>query len=287
MCICIKWLKNICQDNTQRQNTFAAVLYDKFYYKDKQKMNNARIVVASSLIALTASMPLLAEEAAQEEATKEKTTEHTWEATAELGFVKTSGNSETETLNAKFDTSTSYSNWKHSLHLETLNSTSNDVSSAEKYLAEGQSDYAISDRTYALGVVTWEKDRFSGFDYQASVALGLGYKIIQEADMELDFELAPGYRVSEFEAGYNEEDTILRAAENFSWKLSETSTLDQMLSSEIGDSNTVTRFGISLTSQVAGALSMKVGYNIKHNSDVAAGADKTDRETSVTLVYKI
>jgi len=249
-------------------------------------MNNVKIIASAALVTLTASMPLLAEEAAHE-TTEEKTVKHTWEAAAELGFVKTSGNSETETLNAKFDASTSYSNWKHSLHLETLNSSSNDVSSAEKYLAEGQSDYAISDRAYALAVVTWEKDRFSGFDYQASAALGLGYKVIQEADMELDFELAPGYRVSEFEAGYNEEDSILRAAEHFSWKVSETSTLDQMLSSEIGDSNTVTRFGISLTSQVAGALSMKLAYNIKHNSDVVEGADKTDRETSVTLVYKI
>jgi len=245
-------------------------------------MNSTKLTVSTYLLTLAASMPLLAEESAN---TPEDA--RNWEAAAELGFVKTSGNSETETLNAKFDASIAYTDWKHSLHLETLNSSSNDVRSAEKYLVEGQSDYFINDRAYALAVATWEKDKFDGFDYQATIALGAGYKVIKDTDMELSFELAPGYRVSEFESGHNEEDTIIRAVENFRWDISETSTFDQMLSTEAGESNTVTRFGVALTSQVAGDLSMKVGYTIKHNSDVTAGTDKTDRETSVTLVYKI
>jgi len=245
-------------------------------------MIKTKYMASTCLLALVSSMPLLAEEQASTE-----TDERNWEAAAELGYVKTSGNSETKNLNAKFDASIAYHSWKHILHLETLNSSSDDVRSAEKYLAKGQSDYFINDRAYALGVVTWEKDKFDGFDYQTSVALGAGYKVINEADMGLSFELAPGYRVSEFEAGYNEEDAILRVAESFTWKVSETATLDQTLSTEAGDSNTVTRFGAALTSQVAGDLSMKVGYYIKHNSDVADDTDKTDRETAVTLVYKI
>ncbi|MFT5716998.1 MAG: putative salt-induced outer membrane protein [Oleiphilaceae bacterium] len=245
-------------------------------------MNKTKFTASTCLLALASSMPLLAEEVASEE-----TDERNWKAAVELGFVQTSGNSETENLNVKVDASTAYHSWEHKLHLETLNSSSNDVRSAEKYLAEGQSDYFINERTYGLGVVTWEKDKFDGFDYQASIALGMGYKVIQDADMQLSVELAPGYRVSEFESGNNEEDGIIRAAEAFSWKLTENSTLDQTFSTEVGDSNTVTRFGVAITSQVAGDLSMKVGYYLKHNSDVADGIDKTDRETSVTLVYKI
>ena len=245
-------------------------------------MNKLKLTASTCLLTLASSMPVLAEEAATKENAKQN-----WEAAAELGYVKTSGNSETKNLNAKFDASTGYNAWKHALHLETLNSSSNDVRSAEKYLASAQSDYFISERAYALGVLTWEKDKFDGFDYQTSIALGMGYKVIQDDDMKLSVELAPGYRVSEFEDGNNEEDAIVRFAEKFSWKLSENATLDQSFSTEAGDSNTVTRFGAAITSQVAGDLSMKVGYYIKHNSDVADGNDKTDRETAVTLVYKI
>lgn len=244
-------------------------------------MNNTKFIASACLLTVVSSMPLQAEEANKE------TAERNWKASAELGYVQTSGNSDTKNLNAKLDGSMAYNAWEHALHLETLNSSSNDVRSAEKYLAKGQSDYFINERTYALGVATWEKDKFDGFDHQASVALGLGYKVIQDADMQLNVELAPGYRYSKFESGNTEEDAIIRLAETFSWKLTENSTLDQTFSTEAGDSNTVTRFGAALTSQVAGDLSMKVGYYLKHNSDVAAGKDKTDRETSVTLVYKI
>lgn len=242
-------------------------------------MNKTKFTIISCLMSMVASLPVLAEAQAD--------IKQDWKASAELGFVKTSGNSDTQTLNAKFNASTSYESWKHALLLETLSSSSNDVRSAEKYRAEGQSDYFIDDRTYALGLLSWEKDNFDGFDYQASIAVGLGYKFIQESNMELSLELAPGYRISEYKSGNNEEDAIIRAAEIFSWKISKTSTLDQFLNTEAGDSNTVTRFGVSLTSQIADALSMKLGYSIKHNSDVVSGSDKTDKETSVTLVYKL
>lgn len=244
-------------------------------------MKKLPTLLTAGVLSASLSLPLMAEQAKSLKASP------TWEAAAELGFVKTDGNSDTETLNAKLKASTSYTKWQHTLSLETLSSSSNDVRSAEKYLVEGQSDREINDRSYFLGVATWEKDKFNGYDYQASVALGYGYKVIQDDAMTLRLEVAPGYRVSEFESGNNEEDGILRLVEKFSWKVSDTSTIDQLLSTEAGDSNTITRFGLSVTSQIAGALSMKVGYNLKHSSDVPPGAEKTDRETSVTLVYKI
>ena len=244
----------------------------------KSTMKKANIVLSTGLVLLSTSMVTLAET---------KHTLLTWEASAELGFVKTAGNSDTETTNAKFDGSTAYNSWKHALHLETLNSSSSSVRSAEKYLVSAQSDRNLDDRSYLLGIATWEKDLFDGFDYQASFALGYGYKVIKEEDMTLSLEIAPGYRISEFNAGNNEEDGILRLAETFSWNVSETSTFDQFFNTEAGDSNTISRLGVALTSQVANALSMKVGYTIKKNSDVPVGTEKTDRETSITLVYKL
>lgn len=241
-------------------------------------MRQSKIALAIALatgLSTTLSTTAIAEEAGAN-----------WEATSELGYVMTSGNSETETLNAKFNASTEYTDWKHILTLEAMSSTSNDVQSSEKYLTQWQSDYKISERSYGLGVITWEKDRFGSYDHSTSVALGLGYKVMDNDDMKLNLELAPGYRSIVDENGNNTEDAIVRFAETFSWKLSETSTLDQNLSSEYGESNTATRFGISLTSQVSGALSTKLGYNLKHNSDVPTNTKSVDREAVVTLVYK-
>lgn len=241
-------------------------------------MKKNLLFVSASVLCLSTSMAVQAEESKNGQ---------TWEASAELGYIKTAGNTDTETLNAKFKGETGYNKWTHQLELEALKSVSNDVRSAEKYRIEAQSDYDLGERMYALGTANWENDNFSGLNYQAAIAAGLGYKAIKNDEMKLNLELAPGYRVTEDEADNTEEDAIVRAAETFSWKLSKTSTFAQYLKVEAGDSNTETRFGLALTSQVAGDLSMKVSHDITHNSDVGAGLDKTDRESAITLVYKL
>lgn len=210
-----------------------------------------------------------------------------WEASAELGYIKTSGNTDTETLNAKFKGETAYNKWTHFLELIALKSVANDVRSAEKYRIELQSDYDLGERMYAFGNANWENDNFSGLNYQAAVASGLGYKVIKNDEMKLNLELAPGYRITEDENNNTDEDAIIRLAETFSWDISETSTFDQYIKVDAGDSNTKSRLGAALTSKIAGDLSMKVSYDITHNSEVAADKNKTDRETAITLVYKL
>jgi putative salt-induced outer membrane protein len=237
-------------------------------------MNRTTAIIGISALSLASQFAL-----AETEETK------SWSASAELGFLHTDGNSETETLNAKFDGKKQYKSWEHHLVLEALNSSANDVRSSEKYMAGLQSDYAINDRSYFLSALDWEKDRYSSFDYQASLVLGYGYKVLVQDDQKLSLEVAPGYRVSEFVSGDTQKEGIVRLAERYFYKLSETSSLNQSLSYEWGDDNAITRFNISITSQVAGDLSMKAGYGLKHNSEVPSGAKNTSTETSVTLVY--
>lgn len=225
--------------------------------------------------------------ASEVEVVEDQPEDRTWSALVDIGFVRTGGNSDTESLKGKLEFVKSYDEWKHALQLEGLNSSSNDERSAEKYLANFQTDYAINEKSYTLAFATGEKDRFSGFEYQASLGLGYGYKIIQTDNLGLNFEVGAGYRMTELESGSNEEDAILRLAEKFFWQLGETSKLVQSLSTEAGEDNTVTRFGISLSSQIVGSLSMKIGYSLKHNSDVPEDTDNTDYETSATLAYEL
>lgn len=210
-----------------------------------------------------------------------------WTASAELGYILTSGNSESETLISRFVLGASYAEWEHKVNLEALNTSQNDSRSAEKYEANLQSNYSLSKRSYAFSRWDWEKDRFSAYAYQASTVVGAGFKVVKTEAHELRLELAPGFRVSEPVVGGKQEEVIGRASESYSWKITEGAGLEQSLSSEYGDSNTRTRFKLTLNSQINGSLSMKAGFQIKHNSEVAKGADSTDRETSLTLVYQL
>ncbi len=211
----------------------------------------------------------------------------TWEASAEVGYILTSGNSDSETLKSRFEGKTSYDAWEHLIEVEALNSSQNDERSAEKYVAAVQSNYSISARAYGFSRVDWEKDRFSGYEYQASVVVGMGYKALKTEHHDLRFEIAPGFRVSEPVTGGKQEEAIGRLSQSYKWKITKGASLEQSASSEYGDTNTRSRFKLALTSQINGSLSMKAGFSLKHNSDVAPGVEKTDRETSLTLVYTL
>ena len=55
---------------------------------------------------------------------------------------------------------------------------------------------------------------------------------------------------------------------------------------EIGEELTTTRSETSLETNIVGNLAMKLAVNVKHNSDVLPGKDKTDTESTVTVVYR-
>lgn len=214
-----------------------------------------------------------------------------WKSSAELGYVSTSGNSETESLNAKVAASTDRENWRHKAEATALKSSSEDatgadVTTAKKVTLMGQSDYKLEGKNFLFGVITYENDKFSGFDYQVTEAIGYGRRVIDETDMTLDLEIGPGARQSKLAAtGKKESEGMIRAAAKFDWAVSKTSKFGEVLTVEAGEDVTITKSVTSLSSQIEGNLSMKISYTYKRTSEVPVGVDDTDTETAVTLVY--
>lgn len=213
-------------------------------------------------------------------------TESTWSGEAELGLVATSGNTETQTISGKAKIENDRKKWHHAVSLETLSTESEDVTTAERFLVTGKTDYKISERSYAFGRLSYEDDRFSGYEYQTTGALGMGYRAITQETLSLDLEAGPGVRQSKIDnANDSESETTLYLSGLLDWKLSETANFTEELTSEIGEDVTITKSITGLKSQVAGNLAMKITYTIKNTSEVPVGVEDTDTETAVTLVY--
>lgn len=219
-----------------------------------------------------------------------------WKGNTELGFVSTSGNTETETLNAKVKVGKETQGWKHEGTLAALGTSDNDGTTAERYSAGFKSDKKINDRSYWYGLLAYDDDRFSSFDYQASAGVGYGYKVIKSEGMNLDFEVGPGYRLNAFDEvraadgslitdNYEEEEATLRVGEKFDWQFSDSAKLEQYLVALGGDKNVTTTAGLFVTSALAESLSLKVGAEYKHDKVVSAGFDSVDTVTSATVVY--
>lgn len=212
----------------------------------------------------------------------------------EIGFLMTSGNSETESVNAGLNLNYETARWRHNGHMaalynaeetETESGESEMETSAEKYLVSAKTGYKFTENNYAFLTGTYEDDRFSGYDYQTSVSAGYGRRVVKTERMLLEMEIGPGYRYNRLNGGGEEEEAILRGYALFTSKLTENSSFKQEVSVETGADQTVTKSISSVKAQVIGALSMKASFTAEHTSSVPADTEKTDTETALTLVY--
>jgi putative salt-induced outer membrane protein len=217
-----------------------------------------------------------------------------WETSAELGYVNTSGNTNTETLIFKFDTAYEIEKWKHQAHFEALNTKADDastpekdkVTTADKMLVTAQSDFKFTPRDYFYGLLSYEDDKFSGFEYQAKLSLGYGRKVLVLEKHKLDIEIGPGYRNFKVDnASSSEDEYLARLAAKYKWLISDYSEFKQDLVADFGEDQTEWKSITALKSNINKTLAMKLSYTVKYLDVVPAGNDNYDRETAVTLVY--
>lgn len=209
-----------------------------------------------------------------------------WSGEAELGYLKTTGNTETESLHAKGKLVNDRKKWKHTGTIEITDKSDTGATTAKRWYLTGKSDYKIDELSYLFISLTYEDDEFSGYNYQATETVGYGYHAIRKEDLKLDLEAGVGARQSELTTtGSSNSEGLIRGAADLEWKISKTSTFTQFLSVEAGEDNTISRSVTALKMQIVGSLSAKLSHSIKHSTDVPVGTEKTDTESVVTLVY--
>ena len=209
-----------------------------------------------------------------------------WDGEFELGFVKTTGNTSTSSLNASINLSSNQDRWEYRTSLESLTSSSNSIASAETYAATGNISHHYSTDNFSFINADYENNRFSGLKYLTSLSIGYGWRLFSNDAMLVDWETGPGYRLSEQDDGINKNEAIIRLAGKLEWQLSDHANFDQQLSSEIGQLETVSRLSSSLTATINSHLAVRLSYDLNHFSDIPD--DKShhfDAKSSVTLVY--
>ena len=215
-----------------------------------------------------------------------------WNSTLEAGLVLTGGNSETQSGSAKFNTIRDSEQWKHTLKLEALNASSTnpitgqEATIAEKYSGKVIASYKLPEDSFLFGNLSYDDDRFSGFEYQSTLALGYGRYLIKEEKQSLQAEIGPGIYFFEV-TGADDSDSegILHAAGRYQYNFDiATHFLQEIIVLKSSD-QTITESVSTLQSQIVKKLSMKASFKLRKTSEVPAGVDDTDTETSLTLAY--
>lgn len=222
-----------------------------------------------------------------------------WTGKGEAGVVLASGNTESRNANAKLEVATTADAWKHAVGLTGVYAQADALTTGQRWEVYEQSDYNFSSRSFWFGAGRYEDDRFSGFDYQATLSTGLGRHFIENERTKLTGTAGVGYKILKTRDTYDDTGTILlaegesdneavfRGSVDYSHNLTDTTKLIDQFLVESGAENTYVQNDIGIQVKITDVLALAAAYSVRHNTDPPLGFGKTDTLTTLNLVYEI
>ncbi|MEO5627011.1 MAG: DUF481 domain-containing protein [Dokdonella sp.] len=237
-----------------------------------------------------------------------------WSGAGELGFAAARGNSKSENLNAKFSLKKEDDQWKDNFYLSALRSkgevktatvqngqlvnVSNYDLTSNRIETGASAGYKLDERSYIVGALRYENDDFSPFEYQWVASIGYGYTVLKNSSDELSFEIGPGYKTIQpidgaivvngqsvpvkFEA---QSELVGRGLMSYKHSFTENTAFVDTFLVEAGSNNKFYQNDAGVAVSINKAFALKVGYQVRSNSDVAPGTKKTDQLFTTNLVY--
>jgi len=239
---------------------------------------------ATEIDAQVAGLKTKAEEARVAKLESQSFTEG-WSGEGTIGAFTSSGNTSSTGVAVGVKLVKEGVKWKNTLAGAVNYQKDNGVTSQERYFVGYDVNYKFSDRFYALGLASWERDTFAGYNSRFSESLGLGYKLLSTPKVLLAVEGGPALRQTDYILTGSVNDFAGRVAGNFVWNISPTTAFTEKASYFFGgDTNTITS-ETALTSKLYGALSARISFFIQNESNPQPGLEATDTTTRFTLVY--
>ena len=210
-----------------------------------------------------------------------------WSGKGELGASIATGNSDNQSANAAFEIKNTVDQWINVVGFSGNYGNDGNTTTAQRWEIRGQSSYDFTPKAFWFGAGRYDDDRFSAYDYQASLATGLGYKFFDSDDLKLWLQGGPGYRVSkERETGDTVDGVIFRGNFGYEQKFTANTKLVERFLIEAGSDNTYLQNDIGLEVMMSGSLGLRLAYEVRYNTDVPPGIEKTDTLTTIGLMYE-
>jgi putative salt-induced outer membrane protein len=221
-----------------------------------------------------------------------------WTGKGQLGYSGSQGNTQASAANAMLDMGLLVDPWEHKLHLGALYGKSADIVASERYDADWQSQYNFASNYYGYAALRYQRDLFSGFQYQASETVGVGYKIINSPTTKLSAQVGVGYREirpedleQQPDGSYfrtledNQNSAVGTLGLDYSQAFTRTTTLSDKLLVEIGSADKLITDTIALTVKMSTRLALSLAYNIQDNTSPPAGLKRIDSTETANLVF--
>jgi putative salt-induced outer membrane protein len=271
-----------------------------------------KTLMAGALLAALVSFGAQADDApASSASTSNPANNGGWTGTGEFGFASSYGNSRSENINAKLGLSQENDLWKNNFFLNGLRSKGevqvqdqygNDVdrltTTANRYDSGASVGYKLDPRSYIVTAARYDHDDFGANLWQGIVSVGYGYIALKTESTELSFEVGPGYKryrpadLTEVVNDVNvkvQQDTqsevVGRGLINYKYRITDNTALEDTLLMEAGSKNKYYQNDIGVSVSMTKKVALKLGYQVRYNSDVQPGTDSTDTLLTTNLLY--
>ncbi|HEY0682584.1 MAG TPA: DUF481 domain-containing protein [Steroidobacter sp.] len=222
-----------------------------------------------------------------------------WTGKGEAGLVFASGNTDTETANAKLQLTHESDSWKNTLGGAALYASDEEGKTANRWEVFGQTDWKFTQRNFLFGAGRYEEDEFSGFEYQATASYGIGRRFFDTPTTKMIGTLGAGYKFFETRDSFDEEtgvlieegdsdsEVVFRGTLDLDHQFTATTNLINKFIVESGADNTFVQNDLSLQVKMTDVLALALGYSVRYNSNPPAEFEETDTLTTINLVYDI
>jgi len=217
-----------------------------------------------------------------------------WNTTGEAGLISASGNTDSENFNVGLNFKNEGTVFTHEIGFALYQASADNIDTAESIAADYALKYALTDRSYLFGALSYLDDDFDGFTEQSSISGGYGYKVFDSEKVGWEVAGGIGYRDTseltilddgqEIEGADLSSETLVFRSDYRNQLTPTTQFIDKFVA-EIGSENTYVENEAALLVSISEKLALKAGLLFRHNTDPAPGADETDTITSINLVY--
>ncbi len=278
-----------------------------------KKLQDQRKMLEAQLIASDAEKVVDKKEkkiASKEEEKSEKIDLLGFTTHTELGYIKTSGNTDTETYNIDINLKKEWEKHILSLHFLKLYGEEDSTENKNKIFTELNYYYKFTDRFAFDYLAAYKEDKFSGFDYQLYTGPGIAYKAVDEKKHTLFLKANALYSRDQIEDtrvdssgnkvdypypsgsinqhdGYSDEYASYKAQILYTWLFGEKSKFVQDLRyrSEFDDAKNYFVYSKSaVETKISDIFSMSISYQVDYINEAAEGKKNTDKTTMFNLI---
>jgi len=222
-----------------------------------------------------------------------------WTGEGSVSAGVTTGNTETSDLGIGIDMTRDTGTWAYGVEAQADYGELEGTESKNRWFLGGTVDRQINDRLFGFGRVSYEQDEFSGFDSRAFIGGGLGYDVIVGEKQSWTVRGGPGLKIDEIgeiittdalgatviTPGVTEESLGVVASSNYAYAFNDSVKLSNDTSVLYADVSTQVTNSLALTAALSDALSARISFDVRHDTEPPLGFEQTDTATRFSLVY--